>query len=960
MEKTGLPFRSVVHKFKPQILKRAIELRTIQNKDKTIGKEVGVHRLTISLWMNSDDVSEFLSDTYTKDELDDFIEKKFPDRFNPFSFNIDKQIKLPGIERKKQDLFDNHPNLDSLSSKLVYPEMDLLHDYQPNFLQRSVEMVIDGFPINKISNVLKIPLDVIEEWMEKYSILENIENKKLNDKTINSFITDIFSDRFDAESKLEEMLDMTFDTELEKVLTALKRPNAIKIPLSHQAKQAIFNAHPNTIDLMRVTGEKKIRVLRGFKLQFAQRAIELKIAGLEDAEIADELNLSENTIKRWFDRRYNFEDFQGQPVEDYLIYLYPERFFQELLFDELCNNKKMPILGGIPSSENYQPSIVKLVEGIFNSSPRFDDLIKRTGKSNNEVSTIFRPFFTRRIVELKVMGLSDNLVSKVLGYKSHISMGNLIKKYNLRSIFGEFRIDSFSYQKLDEFIYGEFPSTKYSEDIIELLTNDPRKYPKRSPYTIKFRSFKQVIQQIDFPNVDKIAKYGNFPANHVKYAFKPFFLRRAIELRQLDTKLVSIGDSIGYSSQTVGKWLKQDDVKEFVNNKNFDEKAWEEFLSSKFPVRYTPERIVREYLDGKTIVKLYREYGHSDYIPQLLKEYLTFIPRTGKLSQYVKEGFTYPISTYLEEVLIGELLGDSHVEHSNTEFDENAPHVSSEEYSVALRKMREIPKVDNLEQKIQYHNKYAPVVYNTRTGRFSLDKNVEKEEKWGIHISEIFDEEGYPITQSRDSIIDAIQMHSPASVELYDIRNTWYDKDGIKIVPEFKLTPNILLHWHIGDGGAAYDEVRIYTHCFTLKEVEYLATSINDAIGINVKIRPVSSKDLNNKQYIIVISSQEHVGKYFEYLEHATSINVAKEYVPHKFETKWSPRTPEMKQHGYLYLPDEVEKTGLSSKTVINKNKNMLIEQTEKMLGDGKNQAYIARTFGVHISTVKSWIKIYL
>ncbi len=272
--------------------------------------------------------------------------------------------------------------------------------------------------------------------------------------------------------------------------------------------------------------------------------------------------------------------------------------------------------------------------------------------------------------------------------------------------------------------------------------------------------------------------------------------------------------------------------------------------------------------------------------------------------------------------------------------------------------MREIPTTDNLEQKIQFYNKYSPVVYNTRTAVFSLGKNVEKEEKWAKHIRKIFDKEGYPITLT-STIEESVQLSSSTSVELYDIRKTWYDKDGIKIIPEFKLTPNILLHWHIGDGSANYDVIALSTDCFTKEEVKYLARSINDAIGIKGKIYPKKREDPKKKQYFIQISSQENVAKYFEYLEQAASINEAKEMVPHKFETKWSPRRPEMKQQGYLYIPDEVEKTGLSHKSVINKNKNRLIEQTEKMIRAGKNQAYIAKMFGVHMNTVSIWIKKY-
>ncbi|MHA2254016.1 MAG: terminase gpP N-terminus-related DNA-binding protein, partial [Candidatus Kariarchaeaceae archaeon] len=285
--------------------------------------------------------------------------------------------------------------------------------------------------------------------------------------------------------------------------------------------------------------------------------------------------------------------------------------------------------------------------------------------------------------------------------------------------------------------------------------------------------------------------------------------------------------------------------------------------------------------------------------------------------------------------------------------------VNAEEYRIALENMRCIPEIDDLESKIETYNKYAFVVYNARTAIFSLGK-AEKEGPWGQHIQEIFRNEGVYAKTTVDHDAYSSQIRSTATVELHDMRKKWYANDGTKIVPPFILTPNVALHWYIGDGSASYNILRLATQCFTKTEVEGLVEQIQETVGVKASVEQDNRKGIPEiEYYIIKISRKDDVNRFMEYLTKAKSYHIAKELLPHKFETKWSIDDPNTLLHGYLNVVDIAKEQGITTIAAIYRNKDKLIEQTEELLNLGFLPAKIAKTFGVNRNTVYGWIKKY-
>lgn len=61
-----------------------------------------------------------------------------------------------------------------------------------------------------------------------------------------------------------------------------------------------------------------------------------------------------------------------------------------------------------------------------------------------------------------------------------------------------------------------------------------------------------------------------------------------------------------------------------------------------------------------------------------------------------------------------------------------------------------------------------------------------------------------------------------SSVPLFDIYSLWYPNNK-KIVPQnLVLTPNILLHWYLGDGSLSFGSFYISTQSFTKEENLFL------------------------------------------------------------------------------------------------------------------------------------------
>jgi len=77
------------------------------------------------------------------------------------------------------------------------------------------------------------------------------------------------------------------------------------------------------------------------------------------------------------------------------------------------------------------------------------------------------------------------------------------------------------------------------------------------------------------------------------------------------------------------------------------------------------------------------------------------------------------------------------------------------------------------------------------------------------------------------------------SIQFKDLETKWY-KERKKMVPEdLIISPNLVLHWFLGDGSLPRQEYAIFcTDGFSLEEVSILSEKLNEAINIKSSVMP--------------------------------------------------------------------------------------------------------------------------
>lgn len=78
--------------------------------------------------------------------------------------------------------------------------------------------------------------------------------------------------------------------------------------------------------------------------------------------------------------------------------------------------------------------------------------------------------------------------------------------------------------------------------------------------------------------------------------------------------------------------------------------------------------------------------------------------------------------------------------------------------------------------------------------------------------------------------INTLKTH--CSIEFTELEKVWY-KNRKKIVPDIEISPNLVLHWYMGDGTLPKGKFAVFcSDCFERKEVEMLISKLNKEIGI--------------------------------------------------------------------------------------------------------------------------------
>ena len=136
---------------------------------------------------------------------------------------------------------------------------------------------------------------------------------------------------------------------------------------------------------------------------------------------------------------------------------------------------------------------------------------------------------------------------------------------------------------------------------------------------------------------------------------------------------------------------------------------------------------------------------------------------------------------------------------------------------------------------------------------------------------------------------------SRASFQFYLIWSKCYTQNDnlsiSKILPtKFSLTPNVLLHWYLGDGyfGSSID---LYSNNFSYQENIVLSKKLVK-LGIVNKVR-----EKNSTYYLSLSVKKSNREAFFAYLSEAKLHNKAQEIFPHKFD-----RTISKKELKYRFI----------------------------------------------------------
>ncbi len=309
---------------------------------------------------------------------------------------------------------------------------------------------------------------------------------------------------------------------------------------------------------------------------------------------------------------------------------------------------------------------------------------------------------------------------------------------------------------------------------------------------------------------------------------------------------------------------------------------------------YTQSELLKLYIGELKGLKAIGKEIHSD--PRTFKDRITSlgieVPFPGsiwcKVSQHFNGQFFKPLPQWLEEVIIGSLLGDAQIRlQSKVRAHYNNPSILKyEAILVNISKLRkrvsegkQITKVE-----IQYWNSAINLIKQTNTANFRLHKSI-LEKEWVKLLVNTFEQfvnvKTFVKPTKTQTVMWTCGFDTSSTIQLFDLWNRWYNQEKKrtkKVLPNLpKLSPNILLHWFIDDGCMSGTDFSLATQAFSLKEqkklVDYLKT-----IGLETKIRITK-----RQPHINISNKKENKNVFTDFISRAKFYKQAKEQFPYKF-----------------------------------------------------------------------------
>ena len=304
--------------------------------------------------------------------------------------------------------------------------------------------------------------------------------------------------------------------------------------------------------------------------------------------------------------------------------------------------------------------------------------------------------------------------------------------------------------------------------------------------------------------------------------------------------------------------------------------------------------LLKLYLGEMIGLKVIGKKIHKD--PRTFKQKITslgiVIPQPGsvwtKAKKHITGQYFAPISKLKMEIITGLMLGDAQL-RVQTKTDIHKRQLKPKEYTRIISQMKQIQKKAKNEEKLSQQdiskwNLGIKLLSEINTANLRIHKSI-LEIQWVKVLMKQFQEfikiKPYVKRNKTQSTKWSCGFDTSASVQFFHLWQSWYKtekKKLKKILPNIrKITPNILLHWYVGDGYSVGNELALCTQNFNFNEQKYLIELLH-AEGITAKLR----KKRTN-YYIGLSATKENKKHFFEYIEQAKLYKEAEKYLPYKF-----------------------------------------------------------------------------
>ncbi|MHA2232742.1 MAG: hypothetical protein ACXAB4_09650, partial [Candidatus Hodarchaeales archaeon] len=302
---------------------------------------------------------------------------------------------------------------------------------------------------------------------------------------------------------------------------------------------------------------------------------------------------------------------------------------------------------------------------------------------------------------------------------------------------------------------------------------------------------------------------------------------------------------------------RSNSIKEVATRLNISERSAYRYIKSYgidirnygFPPQHphtpdTPElrnKIAITYLQEHAIIKVHRKlHVGRQRLSRILKQtgFAIFDSNVAKLIQRHFNGeHSLPYSKKLSAIITGELLGDGNLScPANSKANQWSMPLKN--YIDAIETPKRLAKelgsnTLSTTEAIQKYNFTAKKLVNAQIAHFRLHKSP-LEEPWIRYVAKQFENDSYSVNFVPTN--RSIHMTTQGTVQLYNQYRLWYPSSKKQVPKNLNLTPEIVLHWYVGDGSLGKNQALLHTQCFKKSGNEYLVDLLMNDTGIMAKI----------------------------------------------------------------------------------------------------------------------------